>query len=64
MSEEKRPCKVFLNGDSIDGFFVEYASIESYDDENRVYTCRKAIVELLNGKVVTVNPPQVTFTDV
>ncbi|MCX8895532.1 hypothetical protein [Vibrio parahaemolyticus] len=61
MSDERRECKVFDYGQTYKGTFVKYAAIEFRDDANQPYTAEKAIVELDNGKVVTVDPGQVRF---
>ncbi|KPM01898.1 hypothetical protein [Vibrio splendidus] len=61
MSNETRKCKVVAYGETKYGSFVKYAPIEYTDEGNHPYTAEKAIVELDDGSVVTVNPSQVRF---
>jgi hypothetical protein len=59
--EDRREC-IVVNYDQRDkGVFVKYAPIEFRDDGNQPYVAEKAIVELDDGRVVTVDPGQVRF---
>ena len=42
--------------------YAPYAPIEYRDEVNHPYTAEKVIVELDNGRVVTVDPRQIRFT--
>lgn len=61
MSEEIRRCKVIGSYGEPEGTFIKYAPIEVYDESGQLRTPEKAIVELDNGKVMTVNPTAIQF---
>ncbi|WP_299202815.1 hypothetical protein [uncultured Amphritea sp.] len=61
MSEEKRKCQIEEYGVSKKGTFIKYAPIQYYDEANQSYIAEKAIVELDDGKVVTVDPQCIRF---
>jgi len=61
MPEEGRRCEIVRGASIQQGTFIKYAPIEIRDDENRLCVVEKAIVELDNGDVVTVNPSAIRF---
>lgn len=61
MSEETRRCKVVTLHDKPEGTFVKFAPVQFYDEGNNPYAAEQAIVELDNGRVITVNPDGIQF---
>lgn len=61
MSEENRRCKVTAMGTVAEGTFIKFAPVAAYDEANQLHTPERAIVELDNGRVVTVNPDEIRF---
>ncbi|AVI67721.1 hypothetical protein CKQ84_18715 [Shewanella sp. WE21] len=55
-----KSCVVDYGG-TYSGTFIKYAAIAYMDEGNHPYTAEKAIVELDNGRVVTVDPSQIRF---
>lgn len=63
MSEERRKCIINYYDTPEKGFFIRYGDIEYTNEENRPYTACKAIIEKLDGQVITVNPGAVQFVE-
>lgn len=61
MSEENRRCKIVGRHDKPEGVFVKFAPVKFYDEGNNPYAAEQAIVELDNGRVMTVNPDEIQF---
>lgn len=61
MSEETRRCKVLSRHDKPEGTFIKFAPVRFYDEGNNPYAAEQAIVELDNGKVLSVNPDEIHF---
>lgn len=61
MSKENRRCKVIGSYDEPEGTFIKYAPIAVYDDSGQLHTPEMAIVELDDGKVMTVKPTAIKF---
>ncbi|KEA54659.1 hypothetical protein DT73_00405 [Mangrovibacter sp. MFB070] len=63
MANEPRRCIIESMYEKPEGNFVQYAPIEVYDDSGQMHTPVKAIVELDDGKVLTVDPKSIRFTN-
>lgn len=61
MSEETRRCKIVSMHNHPEGTFIKFAPVKFYDEGNNPYAAEQAIVEMDNGKVVTVNPGEIQF---
>lgn len=61
MSEESRRCVVSTFHNKPEGNFVKFAPVKFYDEGNNPYAAEQAIVELDDGRVVTVNPNEIRF---
>ncbi|WP_305840052.1 hypothetical protein [Photobacterium leiognathi] len=65
MSTERRICLVKLNSydQPSKGYFQMYGQEARWDEANNPYVVTVAIVELLDGRVVSVEPTRIKFTD-
>lgn len=63
MLEERRKCLVKLNSyePPSEGYFQMFGQQERRDDGNNAYVITVAIVELLNGRVVSVEPTALKY---
>ncbi|MDT7074209.1 hypothetical protein [Citrobacter amalonaticus] len=61
MSEETRRCKIVSMHDHPEGTFIKFAPVKFYDEGNNPHVGEQAIVEMDNGKVITVNPGEIQF---
>ncbi|WP_064546085.1 hypothetical protein [Kluyvera georgiana] len=61
MSEKTRRCRIVDAYEQEEGTFIKFAPIRFFDESNHPYVCEQALVEMDNGKVVTVNPGLIHF---
>ena len=61
---ELRPCKIFRNREETIGLFHRWGTTSMMKNLNGdLSTVTIAIVEVEDGKVITISPDQVKFTD-
>ena len=59
-----RPCKIFRNREEKVGLFHRWGTTSMMNNLNGdLSTVTIAIVEVENGKVITISPDQLKFTD-
>ena len=61
MSEERRKCIVTQNTFVKKGYFEKYGETIYFDDAGQPYVSTVAIVETIDGQVITVPPECIKF---
>jgi hypothetical protein len=61
MPEERRRCTATYDGETFEEYFECYGNEQKFNESNDSYAVLVAIIEKLDGQVITVPPRDVKF---